>query len=56
MRTSSNLKGAVDRRDKWGRNQDELPVCFRIARTLSQYHEDCPRGVAKEPEEKQNAV
>ena len=34
----------------------EIPVCFRIARTLEQYHEDYSRGVAKEPEEEQNAV
>ena len=54
--TSSNLKGAVDRRDRWDRNQDELPVCFRIARTLGQHHEDCTGGVAKESEEEQNTI
>ena len=53
MRTSSNLEGAVDRRD---RSQDELPVCFQIVRTLRQHHEDCSEGVAKESEEEQNTV
>ena len=56
MRTSRNPEGAVDRGDRWDRNQDELPVCFGIARTFRQHHEDCPRKVAKEPEEEQNTV
>ena len=56
MRTSTNLQGAVDRRDRWGRNQNELPACFGIAKKFGQHHEDRSEGVAKEPEEKQNAV
>ena len=50
------LKGAVIRRDRWDRNQDELPVYFQIARTFRQHHEDRSGRVAKEPEEKQNTV
>ena len=56
MRTSSNLEGTVDRRDRWDRNQNELPVCFGIARTFGQHHKDCLGRAAKEPEEEQNAV
>ena len=56
MRTCTNLERAVDRRDRWDRNQDELPVCSGIARTFGQHHEDCPGRVAKEPEEEQNAA
>ena len=43
----------MDRRDRWDRSQDELPVCFRIARTLGQHHEDCTGAIAKESEEEQ---
>ena len=50
------VQGVVNRRDRWGRNQDELPVCFGTARTFGQHHKHCPEGAAKEPEEKQNAV
>ena len=46
----------MNRGDRWDRNQDERPVCFRITRTLGQHHEDCLGGVAKEPEEELNAV
>ena len=43
-------------KDRWDRNQDELPVCFGIARTFVQHHKNRPRIVAKEPEEEQNAA
>ena len=56
MWTSTNLEGAVDRGDRWDRNQDELTVCFGIARMFGLHHEDCPARVAKEPEEEKNAV
>ena len=56
MQTSTNPEGAVDRGDRWDRNQDKLSVCFGIARMLRQHHEDRPGRVGKEPEEEQNAV
>ena len=30
----------MDRRDRWDRSRDKLPVCFRIARTLGLHQED----------------
>ena len=46
----------MNRRDRWDRSQDELPVCFRVARTLGQHHEDCLEDVAKELKEEQSTV
>ena len=54
--TSSDFEGAVDGRDRWDSNQNKLPMCFGIAGTFRQHHEDHPRRVAKEPKEKQNTV
>ena len=51
MWTSTALEGAVYGRDRWDRNQDKLPVCFRIEKTFRQHRKNCPEKVAKEQKE-----